>query len=72
MKKTILPLGELALDRSSVRLECAPQDGVVPDDFYSTTVVTKLADRGSAQTVGVVTDVGLFLSLLAERIGARG
>lgn len=34
-------------------------------------VVTKLADRGSAQTVGVVTDVGLFLSLLAERIGVR-
>ena len=30
-------------------------------------VVTKLADRGSAQTVAVVTDVGLFLSLLAER-----
>jgi len=32
-------------------------------------VVTKLADRGSAQTVGVVTDVGLFLSLLADRAG---
>ena len=31
-------------------------------------VVTKLADRGSAQTVGVVTDVGLFLSLLAETV----
>jgi lysine-ketoglutarate reductase/saccharopine dehydrogenase-like protein (TIGR00300 family) len=28
-------------------------------------VVTKLADRGSAQTVGVVTDVGLFLHHLA-------
>jgi hypothetical protein len=25
-------------------------------------VVTKLSDRGSAQTVGVVTDVGLFLT----------
>ncbi len=31
-------------------------------------VVTKLSDRGSAQTVGVVTDVGLFLSLLADRV----
>lgn len=31
-------------------------------------VVTKLADRGSLESVGVVTDVGLFLSLLVERI----
>ncbi len=31
-------------------------------------VVTKLADRGSAQTVGVVTDVGLFLHQLATRL----
>ena len=31
-------------------------------------VVTKLSDRGSAQTVGVVTDVGLFLHRLAERL----
>jgi lysine-ketoglutarate reductase/saccharopine dehydrogenase-like protein (TIGR00300 family) len=31
-------------------------------------VVTKLADRGSAQAVGVVTDVGLFLSLLARKL----
>jgi arginine dihydrolase len=29
-------------------------------------VVTKLCDRGSAQAVGVVTDVGLFLHLLAR------
>jgi lysine-ketoglutarate reductase/saccharopine dehydrogenase-like protein (TIGR00300 family) len=28
-------------------------------------VVTKLSDRGSRQTVGIVTDVGAFLSLLA-------
>jgi lysine-ketoglutarate reductase/saccharopine dehydrogenase-like protein (TIGR00300 family) len=33
-------------------------------------VVTKLSDRGSAQTVGVVTDVGLFLHRLAERLRA--
>jgi lysine-ketoglutarate reductase/saccharopine dehydrogenase-like protein (TIGR00300 family) len=32
-------------------------------------VVTKLSDRGSAQTVGVVTDVGTFLNLLAQQIG---
>ena len=31
-------------------------------------VVTKLSDRGSSQTVGVVTDVGLFLHTLAERL----
>ncbi|MDA1185272.1 MAG: TIGR00300 family protein [Acidobacteria bacterium] len=31
-------------------------------------VVTKLSDRGSAQTLGVVTDVGLFLHRLAERM----
>jgi lysine-ketoglutarate reductase/saccharopine dehydrogenase-like protein (TIGR00300 family) len=31
-------------------------------------VVTKLADRGSPQTVGIVTDVGLFLHQLARQI----
>jgi lysine-ketoglutarate reductase/saccharopine dehydrogenase-like protein (TIGR00300 family) len=31
-------------------------------------VVTKLADRGSFQTVGVVTDVGLFLEQLANEL----
>ena len=31
-------------------------------------VVTKLSDRGSSQTVGVVTDVGLFLHTLAEKL----
>ncbi len=31
-------------------------------------VVTKLMDRGSSQTVGIVTDVGLFLHLLAGRL----
>lgn len=33
-------------------------------------VVTKLADRGSSQTIGVVTDVGLFLHRLAQRLRA--
>jgi lysine-ketoglutarate reductase/saccharopine dehydrogenase-like protein (TIGR00300 family) len=32
-------------------------------------VVTKLADRGSSQTVGLVTDVGLFLHQLAQQLG---
>jgi lysine-ketoglutarate reductase/saccharopine dehydrogenase-like protein (TIGR00300 family) len=32
------------------------------------TVVTKLVDRGSLQTVGIVTDVGLFLQQLAQKI----
>ena len=31
-------------------------------------VVTKLRDRGSRQAIGVVTDVGLFLHLLADRL----
>jgi len=31
-------------------------------------VVTKLADRGSSQTIGLVTDVGLFLHRLAQRL----
>ena len=31
-------------------------------------VVTKLADRGSVESVGVVTDVGLFLSLLRKQL----
>jgi lysine-ketoglutarate reductase/saccharopine dehydrogenase-like protein (TIGR00300 family) len=32
-------------------------------------VVTKLADRGSSQTIGLVTDVGLFLRQLASALG---
>jgi lysine-ketoglutarate reductase/saccharopine dehydrogenase-like protein (TIGR00300 family) len=32
-------------------------------------VVTKLSDRGSVESVGVVTDVGLFLSLLVQHLG---
>lgn len=34
-------------------------------------VVTKLSDRGSTQTIGIVTDVGLFLHQLAAAV-ARG
>jgi len=34
-------------------------------------VVTKLADRGSSQTAGIVTDVGLFLHQLRAQITAR-
>jgi len=33
-------------------------------------VVTKLVDRGSAQTLGLVTDTGLFVHQLAERLGS--
>ena len=33
-------------------------------------VVTKLADRGSSQTLGVVTDVGLFLHRLVQKLRA--
>jgi lysine-ketoglutarate reductase/saccharopine dehydrogenase-like protein (TIGR00300 family) len=31
-------------------------------------VVTKLSDRGSIESIGVVTDVGLFLSLLVQKL----
>ncbi len=31
-------------------------------------VVTKLSDRGSVESVGVVTDVGLFLSMLVQQL----
>ncbi len=34
-------------------------------------VVTKLADRGSHQALGIVTDVGLFLRDLAQRLGTQ-
>jgi hypothetical protein len=33
-------------------------------------VVTKLADRGSHQALGIVPDVGLFVSDLAEQLGS--
>ncbi|MFN0060407.1 MAG: TIGR00300 family protein [Planctomycetota bacterium] len=39
-------------------------------DIHSA-VVTKLADRGSAQTHGIVTDVGLFLGLLRAQLLAK-
>lgn len=32
-------------------------------------VVTKLSDRGTAHAIGLVTDVGLFLHLLAQELG---
>ena len=35
----------------------------------SPAVVTKLADRGSVESTGIVTDVGLFLNLLARSLG---
>jgi lysine-ketoglutarate reductase/saccharopine dehydrogenase-like protein (TIGR00300 family) len=34
-------------------------------------VVSKLSDRGSAQSQGIVTDVGAFLSVLAEQLGVK-
>ena len=35
-------------------------------------VVTKLADRGSFQTIGIVTDVGLFVEQLADELDGDG
>jgi lysine-ketoglutarate reductase/saccharopine dehydrogenase-like protein (TIGR00300 family) len=34
-------------------------------------VVTKLSDRGSLESIGVVTDVGLFLSLLVQQLNPQ-
>ena len=34
----------------------------------SSAVVTKLADRGSVESTGIVTDVGLLLNLLERRL----
>jgi lysine-ketoglutarate reductase/saccharopine dehydrogenase-like protein (TIGR00300 family) len=45
---------------SSVRVVCID---------INPAVVTKLGDRGSSQTVGIVTDTGLFLHQLAETLG---
>ena len=45
---------------SGVRLACVD---------INPAVVTKLADRGSVESTGIVTDVGLFLKLLAMRLG---
>src|SRR4029077_13593349 len=44
---------------SSVRVICVD---------INPAAVTKLADRGSSQTVGIVTDTGLFLHQLAEHL----
>jgi lysine-ketoglutarate reductase/saccharopine dehydrogenase-like protein (TIGR00300 family) len=44
---------------ASVRLVCVD---------INPAVVTKLADRGSSQTIGIVTDVGLFLRQLASAL----
>jgi hypothetical protein len=35
-------------------------------------VVTKLADRGSFQAIGIVTDVGLFVEQLADELDGAG
>lgn len=45
-----------------VRIVCVDINPAVP---------TKVSDRGTGQAVGVVTDVGLFLDLLANRLQAR-
>jgi hypothetical protein len=38
----------------------------------SPAVVTKLADRGSVESTGIVTDVGLFLNLLDSALAGEG
>jgi hypothetical protein len=50
------------MTRAGVRLICVD---------INPAVVTKLADRGSVESTGIVTDVGLFLNLLAQRLRDR-
>lgn len=52
-------IGTGNMTRAGVRLVCV--------DIHPA-VVTKLADRGSVESTGIVTDVGLFLNLLAARL----
>ena len=47
------------MTRSGIRLICVD---------INPAVVTKLADRGSVESTGIVTDVGLFLNLLASHL----
>lgn len=47
------------MTRAGVRLVCVD---------ISPAVVTKLADRGSVESTGIVTDVGLFLNLLVRQL----
>ena len=52
-------IGTGNMTRAGVRLVCVD---------ISQAVVTKLADRGSVESTGIVTDVGLFLNLLRRRL----
>ncbi len=52
-------IGTGNMTRAGIRLVCVD---------ISPAVVTKLADRGSVESTGIVTDVGLFLNLLARRL----
>lgn len=52
-------IGTGNMTRSGVRLVCVD---------INPGVVTKLADRGSLESTGIVTDVGLFLHLLASKL----
>jgi hypothetical protein len=55
----LLSIGVGNMTPAGVRLVCVD---------INPAVVTKLADRGSVESVGVVTDVGLFLNLLRQRL----
>ena len=55
-------IGTGNMTRSGVRLICVD---------INPGVVTKLADRGSLESTGIVTDVGLFLNLLAAKLCAE-
>ena len=60
-------MGASAVDGEAERItytQWLDPDGKLQADL----TVTKLADRGSAQAVGIVTDIGLFLEGLAREL----
>ena len=60
---TLHAIGVGNMTPAGVRLVCVD---------LNSAAVTKLADRGSVEATGIVTDVGLFLKLLAERLARKG
>mgnify|MGYP003694620281 CR=1 FL=1 len=68
VRLVLVAVDDAARHRRGEHAAVVGEDGVVSTSIPA--VVTKLADRGSSQTLGIVTDVGLFLHRLAQRLRA--
>ena len=64
-KLVLVALDDAARHRRRQHAAVVGEDGGVD---INPAVVTKLADRGSSRTLGIVTDVGLFLHRLAQKL----